>query len=119
MKRIMVLLTVALVVVALSAPAAMAQERVADENCIFENGKTTCTESVYSDTVFLQKTLLGYGYSPLCGETQILQAYAIDYYYITTTVYKGKSSKVISTQTTEETRGEPYPYGEPQEYCVA
>jgi hypothetical protein len=117
MKRMVFAVAVALVMAVMLAPGALAQEAVADENCTFENGKTTCTESVFSHSVWVATSHVDWGYDPSCGETLIFQDYYADVYETTTTVYKGKSSRVVSTQTTL-TQGEPYPYGEPWQYCI-
>jgi hypothetical protein len=99
MKRVAKALAVALVVAAMVAPGAAAQEG----DCTFQNGKTTCTQSVFLFYQFDRTELVaiwnGSYYDQYCDD------YAYPVYETTTTVYRGKSEKVLSTSTSR-TQGE-------------
>jgi hypothetical protein len=105
MKRMVFAVAVALVMAVMLAPGALAQEAVADENCTFEKGKTTCTESIFVryeyDRTEIRSEWNGSYYQNVC------YFYHYDAFETTTTVYKGKSEKVLSTST-RLTQGEPY-----------
>ncbi len=94
------------------APAALAEEPVQDPNCSFEKGKTTCVttkETSYFTTQqfdSVQRFCPGSGYKLV----PLLHNYQTDVTETTTTVYRGKSNQVESTETTTSEVG-PYPVG--------
>ena len=105
MKRMAKALAVALVVAAMVAPGAAAQEGT----CTFQSGKTTCTQSVFLFYQFDRTELVA------IWNGSYYDQYCDDYYYpvyeTTTTVYRGRSEKVLSTSTSL-TQGEPYLFAE-------
>jgi hypothetical protein len=110
MKRMFLAVALSSLMAAMLSPGALAEPPVPDSNCTFENGKTTCTETVSVGNVFVRSEPEGYILVD-CGYGDKLlpvhRNYYADVYETTTTVYKGKSDKVLSTETTQ-TQGETY-----------
>lgn len=116
MKKLLVAIVVTLVVVLLVAPTAFAAKPAPDPNCSFDKGKTTCTETKLVNSYYSTEQV-GWTTDDCGGlfpqRVPLLQDYRVDVYQTTTTVYKGKSDNVVSTDPkTSEDRspvGEPYP----------
>jgi hypothetical protein len=114
MKKLLMALSLVFVMALMLAPAALAEKPVQDPNCSFEKGNTTCTTTEKTGSYITTKTV-GYGYA-WCGPylrftpATSNQDYQTDVYETKTTVYKGKSDKVESTETTTSEVG-PYAVG--------
>jgi protein-arginine kinase activator protein McsA len=93
-SKLAVLMAMVLMLAMMMAPGAAAQEG----KCTFQRGKTTCTQGVYLYQEFDRVDFV---------PPTDCYAYFHDVFETTTTVYRGKSEKVLSTSTSH-TQGEPY-----------
>jgi len=100
----LLLFAVVALVAAVAAPSALAAKPTPDPNCTFEKGKTTCVEDAITRTYEI--TDFDYSYTVGCGflnagtrYVDVYDVYRADVYSKITTVYRGKTDTVLSTNT--------------------
>jgi hypothetical protein len=86
--------------VVLFASVALADKPVQDPNCTFEQGETTCTQTVQTDS-YIEARLQGTHPIKGCpgGINYVYQNFRIDTYETTTIIYRGMSDRVKSEST--------------------
>jgi hypothetical protein len=124
MRRLMMLLTVALVMAAMmvaSAMPALAAKPDPDWNCTYKKGKTTCVNGPTLTNSYEGQEYAGISYERSCptGGTQTVSLYddfAYSEYTTITTVYAGRSDRVLSTHpetfTVRQHMGQHWEYSE-------
>ncbi len=105
-RKFLVVVVAALTLAMMMATVAFADKPAQDPNCTFEKGNTTCTTTEKTNSYITTKQVgttyrycssYWYGYYK---SVPVYQNYQTDVYETTTTVYKGKSDRVESTETT-------------------
>jgi hypothetical protein len=113
LRKVLLLMGLSMIGVVLFASVALADKPVQDPNCTFEQGETTCTQTVQTDS-YIEARLRGTHGIKGCpgGINYVYQNFRIDTYETTTIVYIGKSDRVKSESTesfqTETADGDPF-----------
>lgn len=120
MRRLLYVAALLMIAALVLAPAALADKPVQDLNCTFEKGETTCItteESFYTTSAWVYSTWV------YCGAyftserhnpqfKMFYQDWRTDITKTTTTVYRGKSNTILSSDTVTS-ESQPYKVGEP------
>ncbi len=106
---------------------ALAAPPASGPDCTFANGKTTCVTTEITDYYIVRDYLKAVHDPVLCppdpeigdtGPFVTIQNMRTDEITTTTTVYRGKSRHVLSSDTRTE-ESQPYPVGKPYSMCFA